>query len=58
MVAVQVNGKVRASIKVSNESEEKIKAIVLAMPEVKKWLEGKEPKKVIVVPRKIISIVI
>ena len=31
--------------------------MVLALPEVNKWLKGKKPERVIVVPRKIISIV-
>lgn len=57
-LAVQINGKVRAHLYVTNgQSEEDVRMTVLALPEVKKWLNGKEPKKVIVVPRKIISIV-
>jgi leucyl-tRNA synthetase len=58
VIAIQVNGKVRASLTVSSgQSEEEIKAKALDLAEVKKWLGGKEPKKVILVPRKIISIV-
>jgi leucyl-tRNA synthetase len=30
----------------------------MAMPEAEKWLEGKEPKKVIVVPGRIVNIVV
>ncbi|MDO8589940.1 MAG: class I tRNA ligase family protein [bacterium] len=57
-LAIQIDGKVRASLTVSRgQSEDEIKTAVLAMSEVKKWLGGKEPKRVIVVPRKIISIV-
>jgi len=57
-MAVQINGKVRASLVVGREqNEEEIRAKALAIPEVEKWLVGKEPKKVIVVPGKIISIV-
>ena len=35
-----------------------IQAAVVAEPEAQKWLDGKAPKKVIVVPGKIINIVI
>ena len=34
-----------------------IQADVVTQPEAQKWLEGKAPKKVIVVPGKIINIV-
>ena len=57
-LAVQVDDKVRASLLVlRGQGEEEIKAAALALPEVKKWLNGKAPKKVIIVPRRIISIV-
>ena len=58
ILAVQINGKVKANVLVSrDQSEEEIKTMVLALPEVNKWLKGKKPERVIVVPRKIISIV-
>jgi len=58
VLAIQINGKVRANLPTfRNQDEEEIKALALALPEVKKWLDGKEPKKVIIVPRRIISIV-
>ena len=57
-LAVQVDGKVRANLFVARgQDEEEIKAIVLTLPEVKKWLDGKEPKRVIIVPDRIVSIV-
>jgi len=57
-LAVQIDGKFRASLLVvRNQSEEAIRKTALALPEVKKWLDGKEPKKIIIVPEKIISIV-
>ena len=57
-LAVQIDGKFRASLLVArNQSAEEIRATALALPEVKKWLDGKEPKKIIIVPEKIISIV-
>jgi leucyl-tRNA synthetase len=56
---ISVNGKVRH--KISFAIDEKIPIIeqtVLASSEVQKWLEGKAPKKVIVVPNRIVNVVI
>jgi leucyl-tRNA synthetase len=56
---VQINGKVRDRITVPiDASEDDIKAAALASEAVKKYLEGKEPKKVIVAQKKLVSIVI
>ena len=58
-VAVQVNGKVRAELVVSPEiAEEEIKSLALANENIQKWLEGKEPKKVIYVKGRLVSIVV
>jgi leucyl-tRNA synthetase len=58
-VVAQVNGKVRDEFVVSPDiSEEEIKALVLGSEKVQKWLEGKEPKKVIYVTGKLVSIVV
>ena len=58
-LAVQVNGKLRDTITVSADiSEEEAKKIVLASEKIQKWLEGKEPKKIIYVKGKLVSIVI
>ncbi len=58
-MGVQVNGKHRANITVSTEaSEEEIKEKVLELPEVKKWLDGATPKRIIVVLAKIVNIVV
>src|SRR3989339_356680 len=47
-LAVQVNGKLRDTITVAADiSEEEAKRTALSSEAVKKWLEGKEPKKVI-----------
>ncbi|MGB3921938.1 MAG: class I tRNA ligase family protein [Minisyncoccia bacterium] len=55
-IAVQVDGKVRAEIVISKgDSEEKIKRQALEASQ--KWLNNKAPKKVIIVPKKIVSIV-
>jgi leucyl-tRNA synthetase len=58
-LAVQVNGKVRDTIEVETEiTEAKVKELVLASEKVQKWLEGKEPKKVIYVKGKLVSVVV
>ena len=58
-LAVQVNGKLRDTLVVSADiSEEAAKELVLNSEKIQKWLEGKEPKKVIYVKGKLISIVI
>jgi leucyl-tRNA synthetase len=56
---IQINGKVRDRIVVpADASEEEIKAAALASEAVKKHLEGKEPKKVIVANRRLVSLVV
>ncbi|HEU4746640.1 MAG TPA: class I tRNA ligase family protein, partial [Anaerolineales bacterium] len=56
---VQINGRVRDRITVSADaSEEEIKAAALASEGVKKHLEGKEPKKVIVANKRLVSVVV
>jgi leucyl-tRNA synthetase len=58
-LGIQVNGKVRATITVSrDENEDSIREKVLKMDEINKWLEGQNPKKFIVIPGKIVSIVL
>jgi leucyl-tRNA synthetase len=54
-----INGKKRhaATFDVSTPTAN-LETSVLAMPEVTKWFEGKTPKKVIVVPQKMINIVL
>jgi leucyl-tRNA synthetase len=55
---VQVNGKKRAEVTVARDAgEDQIKAAVLVLDEVKKALDGKSPKKVIVVPQRIVNVV-
>ncbi|MEK9131527.1 MAG: class I tRNA ligase family protein [Patescibacteria group bacterium] len=58
-IAVQINGKMRTTF-VANRSisEDDAKKTALALPESIKWLDGKEPKKVIYIVGKIVSIVI
>ena len=55
---VQVNGKKRADVTVSRDAKNaEIEALVLTLDAVKKALEGKAPKKVIVVPQRIVNVV-
>ncbi len=58
-IAIQINGKLRDTIESERGvSQEEILKIALERVLVKKWLENKEPKKVIYVPEKILNIVI
>ncbi len=54
---VAVNGKVRTQVQLScNLSKEEIKKRVMALPALAKWLEGKEVKKVFIMPGKMVNI--
>ncbi|MFC3417504.1 leucine--tRNA ligase [Algoriphagus hitonicola] len=56
---VMINGKMRAKLNLSlNLSKEDIEKAALTDTTVQKWLEGKAPKKVIVVPGKIVNLVV
>jgi len=56
---IMINGKMRAKITVSADLDKgAIEAAALAHESVQKWLEGKVPKKVIVVPNKIVNLVV
>ncbi|MBI2989671.1 MAG: alpha/beta fold hydrolase [Candidatus Magasanikbacteria bacterium] len=58
-LVVQVNGKVRANIELGQDAnEEDAKNKALQDPNVQKWLGEKEPKKIIYVKKKLISIVV
>jgi leucyl-tRNA synthetase len=55
---VQVNGKKRADVSVPRDAgNAEIEAAVLALDAVQKALDGKAPKKVIVVPQRIVNVV-
>jgi leucyl-tRNA synthetase len=56
---VSINGKMKLKINLSlSLSPKEIEDHVLASEEVKKYLDGKPPKKIIVVPNKIVNLVI
>ena len=57
-LAVQVNGKRRDEIEVpTGASEDEVRSAALAAPNVVRHLEGRTPKKVIVVPGRLVNIV-
>jgi leucyl-tRNA synthetase len=56
---VQVNGKKRAEVTVARDAADtEIEAAVLALDDVKRALDGKRPKKVIVVRNRIVNVVV
>lgn len=56
---VSFNGKVRFNIELPIDmSQQDIQASVMNAPEAAKWIDGKDIKKVIIVPKKIINIVV
>ena len=58
-LAIQVNGKRRGEIKMAKDADSKsVEAAALAEDGVVRALEGKAPKKVIVVPNRIVNIVL
>ena len=58
-VIVQVNGKMRAKLDVAKDAnQDEVKELALNQDNVKPFIEGKEIKKVIVIPNKIVNIVV
>ncbi len=56
---ISINGKVRAQMEFALDMpKEDIEKMVLASEIVQKWTEGKPPKKVIVVPGRIVNVVL
>jgi leucyl-tRNA synthetase len=56
---VQINGKKRTDVTVPRDAgNAEVEAAVLALDAVKKALEGKRPKKVIIVPGRIVNVVV
>ncbi|MDW0117133.1 leucine--tRNA ligase [Sporosarcina thermotolerans] len=57
-VAVQINGKVRAKINVAKDiTKEELEKVALEDDQVKQWIDGKELKKVIAIPGRLVNIV-
>jgi leucyl-tRNA synthetase len=58
-IAVQVNGKLRDTLTAAKGlPREEVEALALASEKVARQLEGKPPRKVIVVPDRLVNIVI
>ena len=57
-VVIQVKGKVRGSMSVAVDcSKEELERLALASDVAQRWLEGKPPRRVIVVPGKLVNLV-
>ena len=58
-IGIQVNGKLRGTIHLPVDCDKDVaQEKALANPAIVKYLEGKEPRKVIVVPNRIINVVV
>ena len=58
-VVVQVNGRVRDKLSVApNTAQDKLEELALASNNVKRWMNGKQVRKIVVVPDKLVNIVI
>ena len=56
---ISINGKLRTKIKFNIDmSKEDMEKEILASDIVQKWLDGKDPKRVIIVPKKIVNVVV
>jgi leucyl-tRNA synthetase len=59
LVVIQVNGKLRSKLQVSASiNEDELKSMALSDEKVIRFIEGKEIKKVIVIPEKLVNIVV
>jgi len=57
-VAVQVNGKLRGTVELPRDVDSgAAESAALALPAVTRFLEGRKPRKVIVVPNRIVNVV-
>ena len=58
-VAVQLNGKLRGTIALAKDAPKDVaEKTALALPELARGLDGKTPKRVIVVPNRIVNVVV
>jgi leucyl-tRNA synthetase len=57
-LAVQINGKLRATLDVPRDTATAaVEDAALALPQIVRWLDGHSPRKVIIVPNRIVNIV-
>ena len=58
-IVIQVNGKLRSKLSIDQSIDDKsLEALVLMDEKIKKHTDGKEIKKIIIVPKKLVNIVI
>ena len=58
-MGVQVNGKLRATIELPRDADRAFaESAALADPAVRRGLDGRTPRKVIVVPNRIVNVVV
>jgi leucyl-tRNA synthetase len=58
-VAVQLNGKLRGTLQLPKDvAKDEAEKAALALPELARGLDGKTPKRVIVVPNRIVNVVV
>ncbi|MBT5632221.1 MAG: leucine--tRNA ligase, partial [Nitrospina sp.] len=59
LIVLQVNGKVRQKLSVESDiNDDDLKARALEDAKIQEWTQGKEVKKVIVIPKKLVNIVV
>lgn len=59
MMIISVNGKVRDKMEMkAGLNQSQVEGLVLHAPKIKPWLEGKQMRKIIFVPNKLINIVV
>jgi len=57
-IVLQIKGKVRGNLEVAADIDSsRLEELALASEEAKKWLDGKKPSRVIVVPGKLVNLV-
>jgi leucyl-tRNA synthetase len=57
-IAIQVNGKLRGTLEIPRDMDNvAVEKAALELPQVTRWLEGRPPRKVIVVQNRIVNIV-
>ena len=58
-MAVQLNGKLRGTLQLAKDTPKDVaETAALALPEIIRALAGKAPKRVIVVPNRIVNVVV
>jgi leucyl-tRNA synthetase len=57
-IVVQINGKVRDKLRTSmGASDDELRLVALALPKIQEHLKGKEIRKVVIVPNKLVNVV-